>query len=80
MPRNLPAFVILVSFATFAQSASQHGPDCEKTARDLWHQLYLVTFFKKSGGSVQAIVVHDASTKECSMSGVQVFVVAKRLD
>ena len=52
----------------------------EQTAKDLWHQVYLVTFSKKSGGSVQAIVVHDASMEECSMSGVQVFAVSKRLE
>lgn len=52
----------------------------ERLGKDLWHQVYLVTFFKRSGGSIQAVVVHDASIKECSMTGVHVFVVSKRLD
>jgi len=52
----------------------------ERLGKDLWHQVYLVTFFKHSGGSIQAVVIHDASAEECSMTGVQVFVVSKRID
>jgi hypothetical protein len=52
----------------------------EKLNRDLWHQVYLVKFVNRSGESIQAIVVHDASMEECSMTGVQVFLVSKRLD
>ena len=52
----------------------------EKLNNDLWHQVYLVTFVSRSGESIQAIVVHDASIEECSMTGVQVFLVSKRLD
>jgi hypothetical protein len=52
----------------------------EKIGKDLWHQVYDVTFTKKSGESVEAIAVHDASQEECSMSGVEVFVVSKHLN
>jgi len=52
----------------------------ERRARDLWHQVYLVTFAKKSGGSVQAIVVHDASMEECSMTQPQIYVISRELD
>jgi hypothetical protein len=52
----------------------------ERLNNDLWHQVYLVTFVSRSGESIQAIVVHDASMEECSMTGVQVFLVSKRLD
>jgi len=52
----------------------------EEVKKDLWHQIYLVTFFKKTGDSMQAIVIDDASTEECSMSDTQVFVVSKRLN
>src|SRR5689334_19029078 len=51
----------------------------EKVGKDLWHQVYHVTFTKKSGEKVEAIAVNDASQEECSMSGVEVFVVSKHL-
>ncbi len=51
----------------------------QKIGKDLWHQVYLVTFTKKPGGAIEAIAVHDASTQECSMTGVEVFVISKRL-
>ena len=51
----------------------------EGMGKGLWHQVYLVTFFKRSGEEVQAVVVHDASKEECSMTEPQVFVVSKRL-
>ncbi len=52
----------------------------EKRAKGLWHQVYHVTFTKKSGETLEAIAVHDASLEECSMSGVEVFVVSKHLN
>ncbi len=51
----------------------------EYVAKDLWHQVYLVKFSKKSGGDLEAIVIHDASMEECSMTAVQVFLVSKHL-
>jgi len=48
----------------------------ERVGRDLWHQVYYVTFTKKSSETIEAIAVHDASLEECSMSGVEVFVVS----
>jgi hypothetical protein len=52
----------------------------EKVGKDLWRQIYRVTFTKKSGDAVEAIAVHDASQDECSMSGVEVFVVSNHLN
>ncbi len=52
----------------------------EKRGKDLWHQVYDVTFTKKSGEVLEAIAVHDASSEECSMTGVEVFVVSKHLN
>jgi hypothetical protein len=52
----------------------------EKVGKDLWHQVYHVTFTKKSGDSIDTIAVHDASQEECSMTGVEVFVVSKHLN
>ena len=52
----------------------------EEVGKDLWHQVYYVTFTKKAGDVIDTIVVHDASSEECSMSGVEVFVVSKHLN
>jgi len=51
----------------------------EKIGPDLYRQVYRVTFFEKAGTTIEVITVNDASHVECSMSGVDVFVVAKRL-
>ncbi len=52
----------------------------ENIGKDLWHQVYFVTFFKRSGDEIQTVVVHDASMEECSMTGVQFYVVSKLLE
>jgi len=52
----------------------------ERMGKNLWHQVYLVTFTKRSGEEIEAIAVHDASQEECSMSGVEVFVVSRHLN
>jgi len=52
----------------------------ERVGRDLWHQVYYVTFTKKSSETIEAIAVHDASLEECSMSGVEIFVVSSHLN
>ena len=51
----------------------------EKIGKDLYRQLHLVTFTQKTGETIEVITSNDASHQECSMSGVQVFVIAKRL-
>jgi hypothetical protein len=52
----------------------------ERLGKDLWRQVYLVTFTKNSGEEIEAIAIHDASDEECSMSGVEVYVVSKHLN
>lgn len=52
----------------------------EKIDKDLWHQVYRVTFTKKSGDAIDTIAIHDASLEECSMKGVEVFVVSRVLN
>ena len=52
----------------------------EKIGKGLWRQVYHVTFMKTSGETIEAIAVHDASLEECSMTGVDVYVVSKHLD
>jgi hypothetical protein len=52
----------------------------EKISKDLWHQVYHVTFTKTSGEVIEAIAIHDASSEECSMTGVEVFVISRHLN
>jgi len=51
----------------------------ERVGKDLWHQVYLVKFFKKSGGGLEAVAIHDASVEECSMTEVRVLVISRHL-
>ena len=51
----------------------------EKIDRDLWRQVFRVTFPLESGKRVEAIVVSDASLEECSMSSAQVFLISEAL-
>jgi hypothetical protein len=51
----------------------------EKIGKDLYRQVHKVTFFDKSGHKIEVITVNDASNVECSMSGVEVFVISRDL-
>jgi hypothetical protein len=51
----------------------------ERTGKDLWRQVHLVTITENSGKVIQAISINDASYEECSMSAVDVFVVSKHV-
>jgi hypothetical protein len=51
----------------------------EKIGKDLYRQIHYVVFTEKSDRKIEVITSNDASNEECSMSGVQVFVVSKRL-
>jgi hypothetical protein len=51
----------------------------EKIGKDLYRQVHQVSFTEKSGNTIEVITVSDASHEECSMSGVDVFVVSKHL-
>jgi hypothetical protein len=51
----------------------------EKIGKDLYRQVHLVRFIKRSGEPIDAITINEASSEECSMSGVDVYLVAKRL-
>ena len=51
----------------------------EKIGKDLYRQVHLVTFERKDRTLVQAIVWSDASSEECSMGNVQVFVISQTL-
>lgn len=51
----------------------------QKTGKNLYRQVHRVHFTKISGEVLIAITVNDVSTQECSMSGVDVYLVSKRL-
>ena len=51
----------------------------EKVGKDLYRQIHHVVFTEKSGRTIEVITSNDASNVECSMSGVQVFVISKQL-
>ena len=55
------------SKTTSVQIASQ------KIGRDLYRQVFKVTYVRKDGTVVQSIAVSDASEEECSMSDVTVY-------
>jgi hypothetical protein len=47
--------------------------------KDLYHQVYDVTYTEFSGRTIEAIAVHDAPSEECSMTDVTLFLVSRRL-
>jgi hypothetical protein len=49
----------------------------QRIGKDLWRQVFRVTFPLKSGSPVEALVVSDASSEECSMSDPQIFLVSR---
>lgn len=51
----------------------------EKIGRDLYRQIHYVVFTEKTGHKIEVITSNTASSEECSMSGVQVYVVSQRL-
>jgi hypothetical protein len=51
----------------------------EKVGVDLYRQIHHVRFVEKSGGTIEVITSSDASSQECSMSDVDVYVVSRHL-
>ena len=51
----------------------------EQIKEGLFRQIHLVIFIEKSGNTIEVITVNDASNDECSMSGVDVYVVSRHL-
>lgn len=52
----------------------------EKVGKNLWHQFYFVRFRLRTGNTVEAIAVIDASTVADMRSGPAVYVVSKVLN
>lgn len=51
----------------------------EKIGKDLYRDVYDITFYEKSGTAIEVITSSKASSSECSMSGVDVYVVSKKI-
>jgi len=51
----------------------------EKIGKDLYRQIHHVIFTEKSGNVIEVITINEVSSIECSMSGVDVFVISKHL-
>ena len=51
----------------------------EKIGKDLYRQVHRVTFVEKSGNIIEVVTSNDVSNEECSMSGVDVYVVSRRI-
>lgn len=51
----------------------------EKIGKDLYLQVHLITFHEATGANIEVITSNKASSEECSMSAVDVFVVSKHL-
>jgi hypothetical protein len=51
----------------------------QKIEKDLYHQVYDVTFTTLSGRKIETIVVIDASQEDCSSDDTDVFLVSKHL-
>ncbi|WP_321884757.1 hypothetical protein [Paraburkholderia bannensis] len=51
----------------------------EKVGKDLYRDVYDITFYEKSGRAIEVITSSEASSYECSMGSVDVFVVSEKL-
>jgi hypothetical protein len=51
----------------------------EKIGKDLYTQVHQITFTNKNGSTVEVITVNNASSEECSMNEVKVYVVAREI-
>lgn len=51
----------------------------EKIGKDLFLQVHYIIFTEKSGNTIEVITSNEVSNEECSMSGVDVFVISQHL-
>lgn len=52
----------------------------EKIGEDLYRQIHHIIFSEKSGKIIEVFTINDASSEECSMSAVDVFVISQHLE
>ena len=51
----------------------------QRIGKNLWRQIFRVTYPLTTGRKIEAIVVEEVSFDECSMSNPQIFLVSKAL-
>ena len=51
----------------------------EKIGKDLYQQVYDIIFHTRDGKTIEVITNSQASSEECSMSGVEIYVVSKKI-
>ena len=51
----------------------------QRIGKNLWRKVFRVTYPLTTGTKVEAIVVEDVSTDECSVSEPQIFLISKAL-
>jgi hypothetical protein len=51
----------------------------EEVGKDRYRQIHSITLTEKTGKKIEVVTSNIASSEECSISGVQVYVVSKRL-
>lgn len=51
----------------------------EKIGKDLWRDVYHITFYKHTGRAIEVITSSEVSSVECSMSDPVVWVVSQKV-
>jgi hypothetical protein len=68
----------MVDIADLDESKTQAKPVAiQQIGKDLYRQVYDITFHSKSGKTIHVVTINDASSKECSMSDVKVYQVSE---
>ncbi|NML30787.1 hypothetical protein [Paraburkholderia antibiotica] len=68
----------IVDIADLDESKTQAQPIAiQQIGKDLYRQVYSITFHSKSGKTFHVITVNNASSEECSMSDVTVYQASK---
>ncbi|ASW00487.1 hypothetical protein CJU94_17315 [Paraburkholderia aromaticivorans] len=52
----------------------------EKIGKDLWRDVYDITFHERTGRAIEVITSSEVSSLECSMSDPVVWVVSQKVD
>ena len=51
----------------------------EQIGKDLFRQVHHIAFTERSGNRIEVITVNDASNEECSITGVDIYVVKEKI-
>lgn len=51
----------------------------EKVGKDRYRQVYDITFYETAGRAIEVVTSSEASSTECSMGSVDIYVVSRKL-